>query len=317
MKRLLRSTLIPVCLSGALAAAGCGMKGPLTMYPYEAPEQVSDLRALHRENVVSLSWSHPGNEKNFIKGFVVERADDGRTFMRIATLTPDVRSLEDRAIAAGNSYSYRVAAVSKRDRMSDEYALIRVAPKTLPQPPGALEAVATREGVEVRWTPVAREVLYNVYKSASPGKCGTALLNAQPVKEARFADSIDRIAVVYYCVRSLYGGDILDEGFPSSELAVMPSLYVPKAVEGLRGVASRQGVQLIWRESPEQWVQEYRIYRKGYRDADYRPVGTSLVPAYLDSHKASSPVSYMIEALGPVSGSPRSAAILVSPFQEP
>lgn len=286
------------------------------MRPFEAPEPVGDLTAAHRENVLTLTWSHPGSEKNFIKGFVIERAENGHGFVQIASLSPDERRYEDRMFVAGRSYSYRLAAVSKRDRLSDEYALIRVVPQTPPLPPTGLRAVATLRGVEIRWEPVPG-LFYNVYKSNSVGQCGSAMLNGRPLQEAIFQDGVDRTSVVYYCVRSLYGGDIGGEGVPSSELSVMPSLYVPAMVEGVRGVASRKGVQLIWRESAEQWVQEYRVWRKGARDADYRLVGTSLVPAWLDTEALSAPASYVVEAVGPVATSTRSAVILVKPFQEP
>lgn len=312
----MKGRLFIVCLLGMLAA-GCGTKGPLTMYPFEAPDPVADLKAVHRENVLTVSWVHSRNEKDFISGFVVERAEDSQAFVRVASLPPDVFQYEDRAFEPGKNYSYRVAAVSKRGRPSGELALLRVSPKAIPQPPEKLEAVATAAGVEIRWTPAAPDVVYNVYKSTSPGQCGNAPVAGQLLKEPRFGDGVDRTAIVYYCVRSLYGTEPGDEGFPSAELTVMPSIYVPAVVEGLRGVASRKGVQLIWRESPEQWVQDYRIYRKNKGDTDFRMVGEAIVPAWLDTETFPSAVLYAVEAVGPVSPGRRSPAILVTPFQEP
>lgn len=312
-------TSAAVLSAGLLLAllTACGSKGPLTMYAYEAPEAVSDYTALHRENLLTITWQHPKSEKDFIKGFVIERAEDGNGFVELASLPKEARSYEDRSFRAGKTYAYRVAAISLRDRRSDVSDTLRVAPRQLPQPPTGLKVAVTNSGIAVSWTPVAGDVRYNLYKSTSAGQCGNAVVNAQPLREPRYEDRVDPVSVTYYCVRSLYDTALRDEGFVSDEVPVLPSIYIPGRVQGLRGVASRQGIQLIWRENPEQWVAAYTVYRKGPGDADFRRVGESVVPAWLDAAPLRGAAWYAVEARGPVSHGQRSAAVQVLPFQEP
>lgn len=297
--------------------AACGSKGPLTMYAYEAPEPTTDYTALHRENLITIMWQHPKSDKDFIKGFVIERAEDGNGFMELASLPKEARSYEDRSFRPGKTYTYRVAAISLRDRRSDVSDTVRVAPRQLPQPPTGLKVAATNSGVALSWIPVSGDVRYNLYKSTSAGQCGNALVNAQPLREPRYEDGVDPVSVTYYCVRSLYDTALRDEGFVSDEVSVLPSIYIPGSVQGLRGVASRQGIQLIWRENPEQWVTTYIVYRKGPGDADFRRVGESVVPAWLDAAPTKGAAWYAVEAQGPVAHGRRSAAVQVLPFQEP
>lgn len=300
-----------------LVLAACGAKGPLSMSAYEKPDAVSNLRAVHREKAVTISWSYPGGEKYFISGFVVERAGPEQQWRRLAVLPTDAASHVDTSFVPGTVYQYRVLAVSRKDRLSDVPSAIRVAPRDLPAAPSGLDAKATVEGVELRWNTVGPDVKYNVYKAAVSGTCGNALATATPLDTPFFRDAANPASTVYYCVRSLYATEILDEGFPSSDHAVAPGLYIPGRVTELRGIAAEQGVQLIWGERPEHWVKTYRVYRKLKNENEFHMIGETMIPAYLDDAPDNAAVLYAVEAVGPEQTGRRSEPVLVVPYQAP
>ena len=287
------------------------------MSAYEKPDTVSNLRAVHRENAVTISWSYPGGEKYFISGFVVERTESGQQWRRLAVLPTDAASYVDTSFVPGAVYQYRVLAVSRKDRLSDVPSPIRVAPRDLPAAPSGLDAKATVEGMELRWNAVGSGVKYNVYKATVSGACGSALATGAPLDAPFFRDAANPASTVYYCVRSLYATEILDEGFPSSEYAVAPGMYIPGRVAELRGIAAEQGVQLIWGERPEHWVKTYRVYRKLKNENEFRMIGETLIPAYLDDAPDNAAALYAVEAVGPEQTGRRSEPVLVVPYQAP
>lgn len=307
--------LLPAAI--LLFVTACGAKGSLSMSSYEKPDAVDNLRAIHRAGALTLFWSYPGGEKYFIKGFVVERADAGQPFRRLAVLPADTMNYADASFAPGAVYQYRVLAVSRKDRLSDVAAPIRVEPRPLPARPPDLEAKASDEGVELRWKSVGSGIRYNIYKTTMRGTCGEVLAAAKPADSPVFRDGANPTATVYYCVRALYATDVLDEGFPSEEYAVAPSLYIPGRVVELRGIAAEQGVQLIWGERPERWVKTYRVYRKLNNQKEFLAIGETAIPAFLDRNPDGAPAAYAVEAVGPVQAGQRSASVLVHPYREP
>ncbi|HSW64902.1 MAG TPA: fibronectin type III domain-containing protein [Dissulfurispiraceae bacterium] len=308
-----------VLLSAAILffVTACGAKGSLSMSSYEKPDAVDNLRAVHREKSLTLFWSYAGGEKYFISGFVVERADAGQPFRRLAVVSADATNYVDESFIPGAVYHYRVLALSRKDRLSDVATPIRVEPKPLPAAPTGLEAKATAEGVELRWKSVGAGMRYNVYKSTVRGTCGEVLAAAQPTDTPVFRESANPTSTVYYCVRALYSTDVLDEGFPSEEYAVAPSLYIPGRVVELRGIATEQGVQLIWGERSEYWVKTYRVYRKLNNQKEFLVIGETTIPAFLDRVPDSASAAYAVEAVGPVQAGQRSASVVVHPYREP
>ncbi len=312
-----RSGLMLFVAAGFFLLAACGAKGQLSMAAYEKPDDVSNLRAVHRENAITLSWSYPGGEKYFITGFIVERADSGQQYRRLAVLAADTTNYADTSFVPGAVSQYRVFAVSRKDRLSEATVPVRVEPKPLPPPPTGLKARTTDEGVEIRWQTTGPGVRYNVYKSTVRGTCGEVPASASPLDVPVFRDSVNQTSTVYYCVRSLYATDLLDEGFPSAEYAVAPGMYVPGRVADLRGIATKQGVQLIWSERSEHWVKAYRVYRKLQNEKEFRMIGETVIPAFLEDSPDKAGALYAVEAVGPLHIGLRSSPLLISPYQEP
>ncbi len=309
--------MLVAAAAGFFLLAACGAKGQLSMVAYEKPDEVSNLRAVHRENAVILSWSYPGGEKYFIAGFVVERADSGQQYRRLALLAADTTNYVDTSFVPGAVYRYRIFAVSRKDRLSEAVVPVRVEPKPIPAPPAGLQAKTTDEGVELRWQTAGPGVRYNVYKSTVRGTCGESLASASPLDTPVFRDTVNLASTVYYCVRSLYATELLDEGFPSAEHAVAHEMYVPGRVSELRGIAAKQGVQLIWNERPEHWVKSYRVYRKLQNENELRMIGETVIPAFLDDSPDKAGAFYAVEAVGPLHTGLRSSPLLISPYQEP
>lgn len=56
---------------------------------------------------VHLSWSLPVAS---VDGFIIDRSEDGGSFMQIASVSGDIGSLDDSTVSPGRSYSYRIHA---------------------------------------------------------------------------------------------------------------------------------------------------------------------------------------------------------------
>ncbi|HMK43525.1 MAG TPA: fibronectin type III domain-containing protein [Dissulfurispiraceae bacterium] len=318
MSGVVRTFLVCLAVAGVLSLCACGSKGQLTMRAYEKPEPVASLTAVHREDVVTLAWSYPAAERSFISGFIIERAEPGKPFSRVVLLPSEASSYIEKNYSAGSVYEYRVLAVSRKDRISDVIPPLRVAPRVLPAPPATVKAEVVNEGVELSWGAVGGDdTRYNVYRSAVRGACAvSAAVNSTPLPETKLREVVSPLGTVYYCVRSLYATPLLDEGFASAEVAVEPYQYVPGRVEDLRGIATPRGVQLVWRERPEQWVKQYRVYRKDVRSTALSLIGESAVPAFLDMTPSGEAASYTVEAVGPVVVGQRSAELHVAPLEK-
>jgi fibronectin type 3 domain-containing protein len=104
---------------------------------------------------------------------------------------------------------------------------------------------------------------------------------------------------VYYTIRALHNTPLLDEGYPSAEIEVTPSLFVPSAPTELRGLRAQGKIILMWRESPETWVKGYRIYRKKEKEKEFTLLDEVKVPTFSDTGRAGKKVRYMVRALGP------------------
>ncbi len=313
MLRFSLSLLLSFFLISCILFASCGKKGEPTLKSYEKPDPPSNLRAIHRESEIILFWDFPKNKEQEIKGFylmriisplpLLEKGGKG-DFKKIAFLKPDIRSYVDKDFTIGSKYKYKIVSQSLRDITSIDSNIIEVEPKEPPLPPKKPLFKIEYDLLTLTWESAGEGVLYNIYKTDKSGLYYLTPLNKEPVKGNSFRDSFDIKKVVYYTIRSLWGGALRDEGPASEELEVNPSEFVPSRPDGLQAVVTEENVYLIWKENPETWVEGYKVYREIDEKEGFILIGETKIPAFLDNEKPLTKRSYRVTALGPAKEGP-------------
>ncbi|HET6514836.1 MAG TPA: hypothetical protein VFG09_06705 [Thermodesulfovibrionales bacterium] len=296
-----RSVFSLVVLS--LFILGCGKKGPPTLKAFEKPVPPSGLTAVHREDAVILSWSYPDDMRQKLKGFPILRsANNG--FEKIAFVSNDSGSYHDRNFKVDGTYRYKVVAESLKEVLGNDSDAITVTPKSPPPPPGHVRFGVKSDFIEFSWDGSGKDVCYNMYRSFEKRTYGATPLNTEPLCGLSFRDTLlSPEKSVYYQVRALLNTKILDEGYPSPEIEVGPSDFVPSPPSDLRIVRDEDKIFLIWRESPEWWIKGYRVYRKREGDPGFTQMGEVKTPTFTDIERTGRKIRYMIRAVGPVSES--------------
>jgi titin len=115
--------------------------------PVVAPTAPANLVATALNGTVSLTWTAGGGT---VQGNYLERADDGVTFTRIATLGA-VTSFTDTTAVVGTSYTYRVQAFNATGP-SDYSATATATVPPAPAAPTALTALVNGAVISLTWT---------------------------------------------------------------------------------------------------------------------------------------------------------------------
>jgi|SRR5208283_1715799 len=310
--------------------SSCGRKGEPTLKSFEKPLSVSDVRAVHREGSLTISWSYPDKGREKIKGFYVEKtegnwgeAKNAQNFKSIAFLKKDASQFTDNDFATRNYYFYKIRAVSLRDIPSDDSNIVRVYPRDPPPVPGNLRYTVMNDSLDIKWDSAVPpevqsdyQVRYNIYRTYQKGEDAAAPLNNLPLREAFFNDKLETKRSAYYIVRSLWDTDIKDEGYPSDQLEVNPESFVPSTPVGLHFVSSGKEVYLIWHENPETWVSGYKVYRRRGLESGFDPIGEAATPVFRDKNPVMIKTFYFITAIGPKQQSAPSAFVEVNPDRE-
>jgi hypothetical protein len=296
-----RVLLISCCLLFTiccLLVSACGRKGQPTLKSYEKPAPPSGLGALHRGPEILLSWEFPKDKEPTLKGFYLMRSSGG-DFEKLTFIENNKRSYSDTTFKTGIIYKYKIVAVNLKGIIGRDSNIITVRPETPPPPPGKLSYKAHRDSLLLTWESAGAGILYNVYKSYEHGVYSLRPLNKEPLNQTSFADQLDTRKVVYYTVRSLRGEAWRDEGNASTEIEVDPSEFVPSSPENLKAVAVQDSVYLTWKEPPENWVTGYRICRKIDGEKDFRSIGETPIPSFIDKEAPLTKRNYRVAALGP------------------
>jgi fibronectin type 3 domain-containing protein len=320
-----RKRLFSLCLLIiVLLSISCGKKGDPTLKTFEKPMPVKEIRAVHREDELIISWSYPASEREKIKGFYIEKAEiisqesgvRSQEFKNITFLKNDVSQFIDKDFKVKQIYLYKIRVYSLRDVISDDSPVIKVKPLILPERPTGLSYTVGNDSIKIKWDRVCNSFKYNIYKSYEKGKYSASPMNNTPLTETSFSDKVEKDRTVYYTVRALLDTDIKDEGYPSEELEVNPESFVPSKPANLKYVPSEKKVYLMWNENPETWVKGFRIYRKRESETGFKLIGESTLPAFTDNEPLSSKRSYYITAVGPGKESIQSDTVDVYPLIE-
>jgi hypothetical protein len=302
----------------------CGKKGPPTLKSFEKPLAVKDVKALHREDEIIISWSYPSSDRDYIKGFYIYKAEIDRqmagskeyVYKKIAFLKEDASQFRDKKFELKKLYLYRINAYSLKNVISDDSPDIKVVPQELPLPPAGLSYKVTDDSIEIRWSSKDSSVKYNIYSSYEKGKYSESPKNKVPLKEGFFKDRIETVKIVYYTVRAYRDDETKEEGYPSEELEVNPASFMPSSPVGIRFIPSPQKVYLLWNENTETWVKGYRIYKRKVSERDFILIGESATPTFTDKEPLIEKTFYHITATGPLKESAPSKFVEVNPIQE-
>jgi predicted small lipoprotein YifL len=318
--KILSRPVFVLCLVIILTAfiLSCGKKGPLSLKSYEKPQPPKQLTALHREGGIILSWRAGGGRdkgimaedvpdpKGEIEEFVVLRADGEEGFKNKASTKEN--KIIDRDFKQGGVYRYKVVAKNQRGILSPDSNVIEVMPATPPPPPDGLAFEIGNDSVAIKWAPSKEAVFFNVYRGFESGAYGMNPVNAEPLKETSYSDSLNPGRDVYYTVRALKGGALRSEGGASVEIAVRPSDFIPKKPMGLKAIRTEGGLVLIWDGNPETWIRGYRVYRSD-EGGGFNPTGDSQTPSFIDRDALSRRCAYRVSALGPLKEGSLSGAV--------
>lgn len=291
-------SLFIALISVAALLASCGKKVALKLPVQEKPEAPHIRNVIHRENMMILNWTYPDSPDRPIEHFIVFKSSESG-FDIVSKPAAADRSYTDYDFKEDTTASYEMVAVTLDGRHSDSSLRISVHPQSVPPSPEALSLTVLNSSVKISWNPTGDHVFYNIYKRAAEEAFGLRPLNASPLSETSFSDTLNPLIPAYYAVRSLTGSPIRDEGSLSPEVGIHPSDLVPSQPRNVRYFASAEGIYLIWDESDEPWVTVYRIYRK-MEDGQFRLLGETSIPTFIDREKLLISRDYRISAAGPV-----------------
>ncbi len=307
----------------ALLLAACGKRGDPTLTTFVKPAPLTNINVVHRGNSIFLSWSYSvsSDMQELVKGFYIEKAggkedNNPAEFRRIVLLPGTVNHYTDTDFEAGRPYFYKILVYSVRNIISDPSPVVKVLPAPLPQPPQGLLFEVKNDTVEISWNKISGKVKYNIYRSSKKNTFPKSPLNKAALSEPLFRDKVETGSPLYYEVTALLDTNIKDEGFPSKVLEVDPETFVPSKPSGLKYVYAPKGVVLMWKENPESWVKQYRVYRKRAMEGGYSIIGEAVTPTFKDDETVTSKTLYYITALGPSMESAAMEPIEVSPLVE-
>jgi hypothetical protein len=281
----------------------CGKKGDPTLKSYEKPPAPSELKAVHRETEIFLLWNFPKDKELSLKGFHLMKST-GRDFSKIAFLESDKRSYTDKDFQPDNTYKYKIVSESLKGVTSNDSNILEAKPKNQPGPPESASFSIEHDSVMLSWASAGEGILYNVYRSDTPGIYSLMPANNGPLRDTHFQDTFIAKKPAYYTIRSLFGSEIRDEGPASKEITIDASAFVPPAPEGLQAVVTKETVYLLWKEPVETWTTGYRVYREMKKEEGYVFIGESQTPSFLDKDTPLKKRNYRVTVMGPVKEGP-------------
>ncbi len=155
MKKLLRYSVLGFV---ALIFVGCNSATTSEDEPYQEPyeEQIpaspSQLQGGEsEEGVIELTWDDNSYNES---GFVIERSEDGSTFVIIAEVSADIQTYIDEGLQAGTQYYYRIKAVNAEggSNYTAQFDITTSEAAIAPLAPSNIQATAQSAGsIRISW----------------------------------------------------------------------------------------------------------------------------------------------------------------------
>jgi len=299
--------------------AACGKK----MTPYAPdrvlPAPVREFRLTQEGDALVASWLLPrenllGQPLTQVQGCRVYRAattgvapealgsgdfvlyaDIDLAYPQRGEVRGEAILFRDREVAPGQRYYYRVAAYDQDGYLGGWSRTLSHAWGWLPRAPQALKAVPGDKMVALSWSPVttlqdgspARDLAGYVIQRLS-GTGAWIRVTPAPVVANNFQDVAVLNDVTYtYKVQAVrrLGEDWL-AGLDSPTQVAMPEKRTPPPpVTNTLAVATSQGVDIRWEESPAPDVAGYRVYRRSAGEEKYTRLNPELInkPYFVDT----------------------------------
>lgn len=287
-----------------IGTSGCGKKSSPTLKAYERPLAVLELKAERFEDLLTVSWNYPANERRRLKGFLLTKESEGKTEQFI--LPPETTQVREGLIVGKGRLTYHVKAVNHKDIEGPSTVLsVNLCP--MPEPPKTLSLKIHPDALEILWeqskihdrqTEFCGTILYNLYRSDNPEGNQFALVNEKPLQTTSFRLPVEMKKTYYYAVRPLLKNGILQIGRLSNLIKSSPEDLIPSEVTLIHKFTKDGMVYLLWHESQESWVRGYRIYRKT-EDEPFKLHAETSTPVLTDFIGDIKKVAYRITALGP------------------
>ena len=301
-----------------LLAAACGKK----MTPYAPdrvlPAPVREFRLAQEGDSLVVSWLLPrenllGQPLTQVQGCRVYRAalknltpealgsadfvlyaDIDLAYPQRGEVQGEAMLFRDRELAPDHRYYYRVAAYDQDGYLGGWSKTLSHAWGWLPRTPRELKAVPGDKIVSLSWSPVtalqdgspARDLAgYVIYRLSGTGPW--IRLTPAPVPANNFQDVAVLNDVTYtYKVQAVrrLGEDVLASLDSPTQVAMPEKRTPPPPVTNVLVVATSQGVELRWEESPAPDVAGYRVYRRGTGEEKYTRLNPELIkkPYFVD-----------------------------------
>jgi hypothetical protein len=306
-----------VCL--LLLASACGKK----MTPYAPdrvlPAPVREFRLTQEGSALVVSWLLPrenllGQPLTQVQGCRVYRAavkavspealgsadfvlyaDIDLAYPQRGEVRGEAMLFRDRELAPDHRYYYRVAAYDQDGYLGGWSKTLSHAWGWLPRAPQELKAVPGDKIVSLSWPPVtalqdgspARDLAgYVIYRLSGAG----AWIRVTPAPVA--ANNFQDVAVlndVEYTYKILavrpVGGDVLASLDSPTRIAMPEKRTPPPPVINVLVMATSQGMELRWEESPVPDAAGYRVYRRSTGEEKYTLLTPDLVkkPYFVDT----------------------------------
>jgi hypothetical protein len=275
--------------------AACGLKTAPIIPASPRPESVKDIKGETRDAAAYISWPIPvrnveGRSMSTadIVQFRIYRAELGRDnrmgryrpYAEIdmsnpapATVVNNVVNWSDGQLKYGQTYGYRIRALSARGGISPQSEEIRLVPILPLDIPHGVVAVGVDSYVDLTWAPVKTWIdgkpatgfiEYNVYRGTDKGRYDVTPLNKEPLKDTAYKDSaVVNNHTYYYIVRSVANPVApWNESPDSAETSATPRKLTPPHVPtGLTVVPGVNRVFLTWNENKEADLAGYYVYR--------------------------------------------------------
>jgi hypothetical protein len=202
---------------------------------------------------------------------------------------------KDRELTPDHRYYYRVAAYDQDGYLGGWSKTLSHAWGWLPRAPRELKAVPGDKIVSLSWTQVAalqdgspaRDLAgYVIYRLSGTGPW--IRLTPAPVLPNNFQDVAVLNDVTYtYKVQAVrrLGEDLLASLDSPTQIAMPEKRNPPPPVTNVLVVATSQGVELRWEESPAPDVAGYRVYRRSTGEEKYTRLNPELIkkPYFVDA----------------------------------
>jgi uncharacterized protein len=196
------------------------------------PRSPRELKAVPGDKIVSLSWSpvtalQDGSPARDLAGYVIYRLSGAGPWIRVTPAPVVANNFTDVAVLNDVEYTYKIQAVRRvgDDLLASLDSPTRIAmpeKRTPPLPVTNVLAVATSQGVELRWeeSPAPDAAGYRVYRRSS-GEEHYTRLTPELLKKPYFVDGrVNRGQTYHYYVTAVDDSPRANESLPSETMSM-------------------------------------------------------------------------------------------------